>query len=174
MRHPASPAPPVSGCTADLSAVGPAALRLRYVVEGDIAALRVPAIGIAERRDYLWQTTCFELFVALDGASYAEFNFSPSTCWAAYRFDGYRDAMRAVAGVEPRVGTVVTDQRLTVSVDLDLSSLVPDLDRLAGLSAVIEAADGAKSWWALVHPAEKPDFHHRDCFALQLRAARES
>ncbi|HKX21768.1 MAG TPA: hypothetical protein VJM81_00690, partial [Rhizorhapis sp.] len=64
--------------------------------------------------------------------------------------------------------------RLDVAVELDLAPLVPDLDRSLGLSAVIEEQDGAKSWWALVHPSEKPDFHLRDCFALQLRAASGS
>ena len=37
-----------------------------------------------------------------------------------------------------------------------------------GLSAVIETIDGAISYWALAHPAEKPDFHHPDSFVLTL------
>ena len=37
-----------------------------------------------------------------------------------------------------------------------------------GLSAVIEGADGSLSYWALVHPPGKPDFHNADCFALEL------
>ena len=37
-----------------------------------------------------------------------------------------------------------------------------------GLSAVLEEADGAKSWWALAHPAEEPDFHAPDCVAARL------
>ena len=35
------------------------------------------------------------------------------------------------------------------------------------LSAVIEASDGL-SYWALRHPADKPDFHDADGFALLL------
>lgn len=31
--------------------------------------------------------------------------------------------------------------------------------RLA-LCAVIEASDGSLSYWALAHPADRPDFHH--------------
>ena len=34
-----------------------------------------------------------------------------------------------------------------------------------GLSAVIEEANGRKSYWALAHPPGKADFHHADCFA---------
>jgi hypothetical protein len=37
-----------------------------------------------------------------------------------------------------------------------------------GLSAVIEAVDGAMSYWALAHPSAKPDFHHPDSFVLDL------
>jgi hypothetical protein len=41
---------------------------------------------------------------------------------------------------------------------------------LAAITAVIEEADGTKSYWALNHPPGKPDFHHPDCFALELPA----
>lgn len=39
-----------------------------------------------------------------------------------------------------------------------------------GLSAVVEETDGTKSYWALRHPPGVPDFHHPDCFALELPA----
>lgn len=39
---------------------------------------------------------------------------------------------------------------------------------LAAITAVIEEADGTKSYWALAHPVEKPDFHHPDGFVLEL------
>jgi hypothetical protein len=37
------------------------------------------------------------------------------------------------------------------------------------VSAVVETLDGALSYWALRHPPGKPDFHHADSFALELR-----
>lgn len=157
----------------DVRPAGCAALQLEYVLEGDIAALCVPANTEPQRRDHLWQTTCFELFVTLNGGGYAEFNFSPSSCWAAYRFDSYREGMAPADIVQPSISANMTDQRLVLSVQLDLSSVVPDLERAFGLSAVLEQVDGTKSWWALVHPSERPDFHHRDCFALQLGAAKQ-
>ena len=46
----------------------------------------------------------------------------------------------------------------------------PDAAHLA-LSAVIDEAGGAVSDWALAHGAGKPDFHHADCFALDLAAS---
>ncbi len=54
------------------------------------------------------------------------------------------------------------------------------LDRLGyggslsiGLSAVVEDESGALSHWALRHPPGKPDFHHREAFALELDEVRD-
>jgi hypothetical protein len=38
----------------------------------------------------------------------------------------------------------------------------------AGAAAVIEEMDGQMTYWALAHPAERPDFHHRLGFVLQV------
>jgi len=48
--------------------------------------------------------------------------------------------------------------------------ILPEATTKLGLSAVIEEADGTKSFWALAHPPGRPDFHHPDCFALTLGA----
>ena len=124
------------------------------------------------RTDGLWRTTCFEIFLkSADGTSYTEFNASPSTQWAAYSFDDYRENMRdqpmSIAPHIERVG----DEPLCFDVDINLSDLRPGSLKLA-LSAVIEETDGTKSYWALRHPPGPPDFHHPDCFALQLPPAR--
>lgn len=37
-----------------------------------------------------------------------------------------------------------------------------------GLSAVLEAADGSLSYWALHHPSARPDFHNEGGFLLEL------
>jgi hypothetical protein len=37
-----------------------------------------------------------------------------------------------------------------------------------GLSAVIEEINGHRSYWALAHPPGNADFHHSNCFALEL------
>jgi hypothetical protein len=36
------------------------------------------------------------------------------------------------------------------------------------LTAVIEAEDGSRSYWALHHPKACPDFHHRAGFICHL------
>ena len=37
-----------------------------------------------------------------------------------------------------------------------------------GLSAVLEEQDGTKSYWALAHLNEQPDFHDPGCFVARL------
>ncbi len=154
----------------------PGMLALHYVVTGDFGALRLPPAAAPLRMDGLWQTTCFEAFVRVPlGGAYYEFNFAPSTQWAAYRFDGYRSGMTPVNEIDaPRTDVQSNDAGFELRVALDLARL-PDLPpgsawRL-GLSAVIEEASGRKSYWALAHPAGKPDFHHSDCFALEVPTA---
>ncbi|MEY3289179.1 MAG: hypothetical protein RLZZ419_1421, partial [Pseudomonadota bacterium] len=39
---------------------------------------------------------------------------------------------------------------------------------LLGLTAVIKANDGSRSYWALHHPETHPDFHHRAGFIALL------
>ena len=39
-----------------------------------------------------------------------------------------------------------------------------------GLTAVVEETGGRISYWALAHPAGRPDFHRADCFVLELPA----
>ena len=67
------------------------ALHLSYELTGDLAQIRIPAPQPPAAVDGLWEHTCFEVFVAVEGkASYHEFNFSPSGQWAAYAFSDYR------------------------------------------------------------------------------------
>jgi len=127
----------------------------------------IPAVVQSERTEDLWQTTCFEAFLRDERAqAYREWNFAPSTQWAAYDFNNYRDG-RAEAGVAPPY--VRIEDNLTWW-GLGATIAVPaDQQWLLGLSAILEEQDGTKSYWALAHPnAEKPDFHDAACFAAHL------
>ena len=123
--------------------------------------------GEAERADELWQTTCFEAFLRAEAEEpYREWNFAPSSAWAAYDFTGYREG-RTNADVAAAPYIRMEDNftwwalGATITVDADRSWQL-------GLSAVLEEQDGTKSYWALAHPSEKPDFHHPDCFTARL------
>ncbi|HSG56378.1 MAG TPA: hypothetical protein VLA45_13090, partial [Paracoccaceae bacterium] len=124
------------------------------------------------RRDGLWQSTCFEMFVwPTGGQAYAEYNFSPSEAWAAYDFTDWR------AGMEPRVMShdpVITPRRgrqtLIFDAALPLADL-PPLPAALAWTAGIEEEGGAKSYWATAHGREDaPDFHDPACFAATVAA----
>ena len=131
---------------------------------GLVAALRLPEPSGRARADGLWRTTCFEAFVGR-GEGYAEYNLSPSGAWAAYGFDAYREGMAPLEQPAPIIVTRQTPETVVLTADVVLP---PDADGRIGLTAVIETLDGAISYWALAHPAEKPDFHHPDSFILIL------
>jgi hypothetical protein len=151
-------------------------LVLRYFVSGKIAGLRLPPIAPPVRALELWQRTCFEAFVRCPGSdTYYEFNFAPSTQWAAYQFTGYRSGMREASAISALPIAVKTSSalfRLQASLELDQLSDLPGGARWRlGLSALIEETSGRKSYWALAHPPGKPDFHHPDCFAHEFSSA---
>ena len=109
---------------------------------------------------------------AVPGEAYAEFNFAPSTLWAAYRFNRYRGGMTVAHEIAtPEIDVRSTGGTFDLQAPLELGGLVNlpnDAVWRLGLSAVIEEANGRISYWALAHPPGKPDFHHADSFALEL------
>lgn len=119
-----------------------------------------------QRIDGLWRHLCGELFVMMPGGRYIEFNFAPSGSWAAYAFDGYRSGMRpADLPADPRVTCIVTDAGLELDAELTLPADVAIATPLrVALCAMVEAADGTLSCWAVRHAADTPDFHHADGF----------
>lgn len=167
--HPHSRCPVVTDIEVEIARPHAGALLLSYHVTGDIGELRIPPIVAAARADELWRHTCFEAFICpAPGEAYYEFNFAPSTQWAAYRFDGYRRGMRVAAEIgAPRIEVRSAPERCTLQAALELCPL-PDVACRLGLAAVIEEASGRLSYWALAHPAGKPDFHRADCFACEI------
>ena len=174
--HPACRCEAVTHVEAEALRPGPGRLILRYCVRGDLARVRWPPDVPPARTDALWQHTCFEAFVrASPSTAYYEFNFAPSTQWAAYRFGAYRDKMCETSEVSaPRIDVRSSDElyELQASLALAETDLPSHTVWRLGLSAVIEETSGRKSYWALAHPPGKADFHHADCFAYELPAAQ--
>jgi hypothetical protein len=152
----------------------PNSLVLSYIVIGKISELHFAPLMPPARSDDLWRHTCFEAFVcASSAAAYYEFNFAPSTQWAAYRFTGYRSGQRAAEISRPSIEARSSPGQYTLQASLDLGGLadLPPGERWhLGLSTVIEDTRGSKSYWALAHPPGKPDFHHAGSFAHELAA----
>ena len=148
-------------------------LTVSYRLEGDIRRLRVPSAQPPRFAEGLWRHTCFELFVRRGGVpAYHELNFSPSGEWAVYAFERYRQGVAIVDdALDPRIAVEPTASTLKLSAGIPLRGLSPmhsDGVLSLALSAVIEDVEGTLSYWALAHPADKPDFHHPDSFTLQL------
>jgi hypothetical protein len=173
MRHPESRGGKVFSLGVRVRREPGGTLAITYTIEGDIVQVRLPAAKTPQFAERLWQHTCCECFVALkDAPGYHEFNFAPSGEWAAYAFRKYRDgALLSDEALNPRIAVRKAAEKLEIdaSISLDQLSAVHAGARLTlALSAVIEDEDGVLSYWALKHPAGKPDFHHRDAFALEL------
>ena len=181
--HPSTPCPAIHRITLQAGREG-GRLALKYRLEGDIDALAIPSIAPPQRTDGLWQTTCCEVFItvlpqadsvlktesALD-RGYYEFNFSPSTAWAAYSFTRYRQGM-AMAELGEAVKIAVCRDvgwlELESVVNLGGLGLPNEGTWHLGLSAVVQLESGDLSYWALAHPQGKPNFHHPESFAFEL------
>lgn len=176
LPHAEVPCPAVHELRVRVAGRPETALVLTYILQGDLAAIRLPPPAAATAADGLWHHTCFEFFIRRAGAAaYHEYNFASSGQWAAYAFRTYRERDKTVTLPPPRL-------RVSRRLDcLELEAILPPgaLPGASasgrqpaafqfGLSAVIEGSDGARSYWALRHPAAHPDFHHPDAFALTL------
>jgi len=175
-RHPGTDSHAVQEIEASVSWNYGGPIEFAYALKGDLIHLRIPATGSPRKADRLWEHTCFEAFFAVkDQPAYYEVNLAPSGEWAVYAFRGYREKAPLTDGGESdadiAVQCAVDKLYLEATVRVDgLSAIQPGARVSVALSAVIEDNRGILSYWALKHPAGKPDFHHRDGFALEIEA----
>jgi len=166
VRHPDTPSA-IERVEVEMWRPYPGVLALDYRVNDPAGALVVPAAAAGERRDNLWKRTCFEAFILMPGTeAYYELNLSPSTQWAAYRFDSFRAGMAdAERTVSPQLEWVKTQGGFELNARIDLSGLaglLGDAPWRLGLTAVIEDGPDQLSYWALTHPPGGQDFHNAD------------
>jgi hypothetical protein len=151
---------------------GSALLTLVFRIEGRVDRLLLPDRQPAEHTDGLWRGTCFEAFLRLPGErGYVEINLSPSSQWAAYRFDDYRHGMRAVIPAQaPEIDVTAHDRELRADARIHLAGIVPAESGAleVALAAVLQDRAGAVSYWAITHTSEAPDFHDPRSFRLTL------
>jgi hypothetical protein len=151
-------------------------LCINYALRGNLAAILWPEqTAQPVRKNQLWQSTCFEFFVAPTGMPwYWEINLSPSGDWNVYAFADYRAGMQEESAltalpfnIEQQPGSLLLE--LTFPLKTIISPAQP-LD--LGISAVLEDKNGQHSFWALNHHnSVQPDFHWRDSFNLHLPAS---
>lgn len=170
--HPTLPCPAVYSLHTEITYLNDGNVHLQYILCGNPAHLYIPSPLPATFADGLWEHTCFEAFIGVQNEdSYREFNFSPSGRWAAYAFSTYRERVTWTTAHDPRISITRTDSELRLEAFITAADLPPNpagKPLQLGLTAVLEMQDGSKSYWALEHPAERPDFHHRNGFAHEI------
>lgn len=171
--HPSTRTDAVDWITAHAARGDDGTLAITFSLAGDLARVRIPEPRAPRMVNGLWEHTCFEVFVAAEGSrTYHEFNLSPSGEWMAHAFERYR-----VGGplddvcLAPQI--VVSQQSgcLELNAALRLRDLSADYVRTRlqlGMCAVVEDTSGRLSYWAVRHPAGRPDFHHRETFATAI------
>jgi len=147
-------------------------LRLRYQLQAPVDLVQLPGpVSQPKRRHELWQTTCFEAFIAVAGSPhYWEINLASTEDWNVYELDDYRTGLKQ----EERVETITIQQQrdcsagqlqLELSAQLKLDGILESGQQLEGsLTAVLDAGDHGLSYWALQHRGNEADFHRRDSF----------
>jgi len=172
IAHPAHPPLAVRSMTAKIDVTDPYWVRLRWRIEG-AGQIVVPRFVGKRRRDGLWRTTCFELFVkpaSTETTAYSEFNFSPSEAFAAYDFSAYRkDGKDRDMPRAPDIAWRGGSSFAIIDVAIPSGALPGGLLSF-GMTAVIEEDGGGKSYWAARHGGATPDFHDPACFTATLAA----
>lgn len=172
--HPATPGSAIGRAEVSVSRVADGGLSLAYAVDAEPGALILPppVDHTGAPTDGLWRRTCCEVFVSRNGSTaYREFNFSPSGEWASYAFSDTRQRDHAAESgwrTPPPCAFFGRTGGFVLRAVVPAGQLPEGSGALLlGLSVVLETAAGL-SYWALVHPAPQPDFHHRAAFALIL------
>jgi hypothetical protein len=148
-------------------------LTIHYALSGTIEEIQFPHLTPQPgRKNGLWQTTCFEFFLAFPvQPQYWEFNLSPSGDWNIYRMDAYRQISlqeeELIHGLRLDIRRNVDSYRVETMVDIS-PILIAEKQLLMGISSVIRTLDGHETYWALIHPSSQADFHQRESFILAL------
>lgn len=144
-------------------------LFIRCRMLGDISGVQISGNLPAARADNLWRHTCAELFLGVaDNQDYCEFNFSPSTQWAAYQFSGYRNGMQVLQCQPPCIQLSRSERSLDWHITLELPDKYRTLPLQTGLCMVVEDQAGKCSYWALQHHGLQPDFHRREGWSFRI------
>lgn len=142
-------------------------LKLVFKLTGSLPDLNIPCLDLAnaQRKDRLWEHTCFEIFFGQHGMpNYREFNLSTSGDWNVYSFSDYREGMRQDNSFNTLPFDLInrTDEELSLEITIDLSIFQWYSNIDIGVSAVLEQNNSKKSYWAVNHPKDRPDFHVRE------------
>ncbi|MFA7348638.1 MAG: DOMON-like domain-containing protein [Desulfurivibrionaceae bacterium] len=145
-------------------------LALSFLLQGNLRDLVLPPTAERQRCDNLWQSTCLEMFWAEEGQkNYWELNLASSGAWNLYAFTDYRTGMRREERIaEPLITMQATPDTFSLAAEVEIGDLRTRLPLRVGICAVLLHRDNRLSYWALAHPAERPDFHTPQAFLLRV------
>lgn len=126
-----------------------------------------PALEQVERQDFLWEHTCFELFLGIKQQdAYREIHLVPSGAWQAYAFEEYRYPEQ-IPPVQADDIQLVRLQRTKYGVNavLDLKQWFKQqqigfAQVFMGMTAVLETRL-KQHYFALQHSRVHADFHNK-------------
>jgi hypothetical protein len=158
----------------DVSLVGaieqvtPFTINVGYWLRDPNQLIEYPEIVASNpRQDFLWEQTCFEIFIGVKGEDYyREINLSPSQAWQSYQFEEYRypEDMPPQVAYDIELNQLKrTHYGLNVSLDLTEFMVTHKLkwdDLFIGLSAVLKTAKGTH-FYAMQHSSPNADFHNK-------------
>jgi len=144
---------------------------IEYYISGKIDTIQIPEIQkTPQRKDFLWQNTCFEFFIAdAKKTNYYEINISPSGDWNFFEMDDYR--------VGKRESNLINDIKIDFNKNTKIIKLIANItfqkvfftpDTLINISSVIINLKNETSYWSINHKNTKPDFHFKNNFVKIL------
>ncbi|MDO4222599.1 MAG: DOMON-like domain-containing protein [Acinetobacter sp.] len=143
-------------------------LQVAFWVTDPYRRVQYPALlEQAQRQDFLWKQTCFELFLGVQGQDvYREINLAPSGAWQAYAFEEYRypDCMPPAYAQDIEL---ITLQRMPYGLNATLdikawlfAQRITMADVYLGLTSVIKTEQQIY-YFALQHSGRDADFHNK-------------
>ncbi len=145
----------------------------QFTVTGNTALVKLPPPSKSPaKKDGLYNTTCFEIFIANSSGQYLEWNFSPALDWCLFSFESERKKSSDLLGKESfsQFHFDVNPQSLNLKVQLDSARIRKVLNSpgklKASMTAVIEFQSGKKDYYAFKHLKDKPDFHDLNGFLI--------
>lgn len=135
---------------------------LKYLIRGAGPDLTWPEeVSDPGRRDELWKTTCFEMFVGSSvEKEYFEINLSPSGHWNLYHFDDYRTTPWAHEPAQVSIRSK-EGQWLEAEIACDAITALLTSNGKIGVTAVLDWGPQKIEYWAMLHSGGQPDFHRR-------------
>ena len=121
-------------------------------------------------KDELWKATVFEIFLKKENAKqYYEWNLCPSTFYASYLFESYREPQppsKISSGIPEVIHYHCSSSRLDFNVKIPLPSELLECNEFKIQISAILDFDGQdeKEFFALKHPGDQADFHNQECF----------